>query len=157
MLERLWSMVISWTLLTHLRQSLTSQTMPLIRSNGLRTLRVTWNWTRIRGINRTDTTYVFVQFGVIIPHNQINRIDPSKPFWGEVWCISKDITIPTNLISSRDTSVNRCSTCQPLRGPKRSIYLAKDMGFHYRRNKHANGGRLDLINPSRIVRPMNVG
>lgn len=48
---------------------------------------------------RTDTTYVFIQFGVIIPHNQIEKINPGQPFWGEVGCISKDIMlIPSNLI-----------------------------------------------------------
>lgn len=42
-------------------------------------IRVALQAYRDGALPRSDTTYVFVQFGVIIPHNQINRIDPSKP------------------------------------------------------------------------------
>jgi hypothetical protein len=49
-----------------------------------RNIRVALHAYRQGELPRMDTTYVFIQFGVIIPHHDLEKIDPTQPFWGEV-------------------------------------------------------------------------
>lgn len=49
-----------------------------------RNIRVALHAYRQGELPRTDTTYVFIQFGVIIPHHHLEQVDLTQPFWGEV-------------------------------------------------------------------------
>ncbi|RMJ22948.1 hypothetical protein PHISP_06187 [Aspergillus sp. HF37] len=64
----------------HLESLLESNAHPRNEHN----IRVALHAYRQGELPRMDTTYVFIQFGAIIPHHHLEQIDPTQPFWGEV-------------------------------------------------------------------------